>query len=416
MKITLDAISALKQRWFEIYPQFAHFRDSLLAKIVRWEYANGARYDPRPFYFLRDTAKGRLLRRKLTPDTKEENVWVHGYDHEGQIVLIRSFRGTWEAIYIFADNYVEILRVQGQWNILRGISRLYSKDGFPSHYLDFAIRAWPTMFEGSAEQIWQNSIDGEMSIAIEQEHYVYSGGQLTRIDLTRWDNGFSYKRQEQQWETEYDLTYNAAGKVEQIDIHILNTGYHYTKYRERQPSQTLTALTEQVKAHLVETIPRIIEQASFSEPLYCLQLSYHETNFFPPVLLPGLESARVSILSSSEKDYVPNLVWGAVWDFGAHEDESYARYPIGDEQTLRACAEAQRVLSARGYVAGHQRAVKTLYQIATALNQVNWSAYAPVTDDFIVFAFNDREELWRALRLSGASSEQIIRWRMRGLL
>ena len=60
----LEVISSLKDRWFELYSQFPQYRDAIFTSVVKWEWANGPRYDPRPHAFKRGITKGRLLRRK----------------------------------------------------------------------------------------------------------------------------------------------------------------------------------------------------------------------------------------------------------------------------------------------------------------------------------------------------------------
>lgn len=409
-------IATLKERWLELYPEFTDFREVLLAKVVRWECANGPRYDPRPYYFQREFAKGRLLRRLSADSDNSDGIWKCGYDNQNRMVVSRFHRETWETIYYnFTDNYIELASFQTHYHILRGISRLYFHDTQPSYFISFNLQGDPEEFQGVAQEIWGKGLQGKLSINAEREDYHYSNTQLRLIELRRWHSGYQYDKHERLFEMEYSLDYDSDGNLERILYKTLPSDFARTVYRKRQTGETLLSLTLDAKSSLINVIPKVIQRAHFSEPLYCLQLHYLDGSFFPPYLLPGFESRRQRIQKTLEPRYIPAEAWANAWDFTEHEDESYPPLPIEEKETLSMCEILQTEVTVRGNFARYRHSIKTLRQIAQALNQLDWSKYAPVTPDFIVFAY-DQEDISRALRMSGATHDQISSWRERGLL
>lgn len=408
----LDEISDLKERWFEIYDIFSDLRDTRLASVVRWEWANGPRYDPRPFYFKRDTAKGRLLKRELPQGERDDRVWKHGYDDQERIVLSRSDNGQWETLFSFEDEFVEMTRYQIKHKLLRGISRVYFRDNHPSHFISFMLRGDPYSFHGSAQEIWRDAFDNHLSFGVDREEYQYADDLLTQIVCKHWEQGWLHDRQEFTGEWDYHLAYDMKGALDRITSTRPSLAEPYLVYQKR--TETLPILIEHTKAKLIEWIPEVVRKANFTEPLYCLKLQYMDTDLFPPTLLPGFESRRQHILKTYQPHHLPGEIWATVWDFDDTDETPYPPFPIEDEDTLTVCERLQAELI-RGAYTRYRQGVRALYQVAKALNQLDWSAYAPVTSDFIVFAY-DQEGLRRALRSSGATSDQIMNWRKQGLL
>lgn len=133
------------------------------------------------------------------------------------------------------------------------------------------------------------------------------------------------------------------------------------------------------------------------------------------VTLPGWPFLSASyypwLRVSSERHiatYGNERAWLAWVTVSEYRDDYDPALPIKDSAVLEACEKLQLETD---YLHG----AKTLYRIARSLNQLNWSAYAPVAQDFIVFAY-DEEDPAKALRLSGATPDQIADWRARGLL
>jgi hypothetical protein len=411
----LDDITPLKERWLELYPKFTDYREKLLATVERWEWANGPRYDPRPFYFQRELARGRLLRHAPANEDRALGAWYCGYDSQDRMIVSRRLNGKQETFYSFTDVYIESFTFQTYLG-LYGISRLYFANGHPSYFLSFSITGNPELFHGSVQEIRAQSEQGTLGIFVEREDYEYSDALITLIKLIRWNNAFHYVS-DQSFEMEYRLHYDSKRDLERITYQVLSSDYVRTMYQKRQPGETLQTLAERAQSKLMKTIPEVIRQAKFTEPLYCVQLQYKDYGmFFPPVLQPGLESKRQHILETIDSRHIPNSVWVDPWYDLTDENEPYPPFPIEDAESLEACDRFQiEVSGERLHFPRFRLAIRTLRQIARALNQLDWSAYAPVTPDFIVFT-NDQEDIAMSLRLSGATPDQLASWRKRGLL
>jgi len=171
---------------------------------------------------------------------------------------------------------------------------------------------------------------------------------------------------------------------------------------------------------LVEAIPKVVAAARFDQPLYCLNLYYQRAkagDYFPPDLLPGFERDRERKLRENPRDRVDADLWWYLWDTDKDKPE-HVPHPtllITDPETLEACERLDVEVNMRQK---SSLAVRTLYQIARELNQLDWSQFAPVTPDFIVYACDQTEhvDIPVSLRRSGATKQQIKDWRKRGML
>jgi hypothetical protein len=112
-------------------------------------------------------------------------------------------------------------------------------------------------------------------------------------------------------------------------------------------------------------------------------------------------------------------LWWYLWsDDDVPEDIDREAISIEDEETLEACERLNVEVNIRTGEYILNTAVKTLYEICQELNRLDWSQYAPVTPDFIVYACDQTEHVRipNTLRLSGATEEQIMDWYRRGML
>ncbi len=215
----LDAISSLKDQWFELYSQFPQYRDAILSTIIDWEWANGPRYDPRPHYFKRGITKGRLLRRK-TVSIRDGLIWRCGYNIDDKCVLSRSDYGWFETLYTYNDEYIELTRYHTNYQLLRGISHLYFQKSQPSHFLSFILQGRPNEFSNDASEVWQNALNGVFNIHVEREDYIYSDHQLENISYKGWDSGYNFEQGERLWTCEYQLEYHTNGNLDRVIKHI----------------------------------------------------------------------------------------------------------------------------------------------------------------------------------------------------
>ncbi|MCA0458567.1 MAG: hypothetical protein LCI00_31690 [Chloroflexi bacterium] len=300
---------------------------------------------------------------------------------------------------------------------LHGLARLDYHDRNPVYFISVGFGGYSEDFQKHPKNIWEDATQGKIRIYAEREIYKYAEAKIVEINLTRWHNSFNAEigLKENAANIDYRLAYDTDGKLNQITSQVRPYKYVKSLYRKRQAGETLDALAERAKSKLIDNIPNVIASTKFSERLYCLQLRFSDTHFFPPILIPGFESRRQRLLKELSKPYGPNEIWAQVWESEESTDDPFPPWQIDDEETLEACEHLQIEVGMRGNKSRSDFGLRSLRQVAKALNKLDWSQYTSVTDDFIVFAY-DQESLGMALHLSGATPDQIASWRKYGLL
>jgi hypothetical protein len=409
MDLMLDDIhSALKERWFELYPQFSVLREQFLSRVTRWEWTNGERYDPRPLYFKRGHVRGRTLRHIPTDKYATYGRHEYGFDSDGRVVVDRDHQGgAVEAFHDYTTDFIERTIYQSYYKALRAVEWLYLNNGVPTHFASLWI-------VGSPEDVWPDALQGKFNISTYEEEYVYAGG---RLELIKWKRRNDWRRSGQFniAEGEYHFEYDVKGSLTRITDVMGGGTWTRTTYRKREPGETARSITIDVEQRLFNIIPQLVADAKFKEPLYCLQfLYYHDNRNFPPRLFPGFESRRQRILETGEPKGIPHYVWADIWHADEHEGQHDSPLAVTDADTLLACERLEMEIHMYGR---YRHGAKVLRRIARVLNQLDWSKITPVTPDFIVYALGDYDLYWsNALRLSGATQQQMEEWRKRGLL
>lgn len=405
-----EAIAALKARWLEVYPDFARIRADILASVTRLEWMSGAAYDPRPFYFQRGNTQGRPLRR--APKPGEYGKWKCGYDAQGRVVLIGEDE-SWEWLYRYLDDGVECLTYQVSFDVPRGISRLYAAKKQFDHYAGFFLAGSPDDIQGDADSVWQKGLKDTLNLHFDYESYTYQANRLTMIHPKHIEHLTTFQAQSENlaWDRQptFRLDYDAAGELAQVTLNGKIT------FRSMPRGQTLKSLTTAAQTGLIAAIPDIVQRANFTEPLYCLQLNYnfYAGDFFPPGLMAGLESWRNAVMQNQSFHFRrTEEIWGTVWN----PSTLLPPLIINDKSVLEVCAHLQNAIVMNGVPSRKRQAVQALYELAQALNQLNWQQYAPVTPDFIVFVSDHRSTVPTSLAKSGATPAQIEDWKKRGFL
>jgi hypothetical protein len=408
----LEEIAGLKQRWIELYPQFPEIRDEMVSRVARWEWVNGAHYATQ-HYYVQQVIKGEpLMKLPVENATQHAGDFHYGYDAEGKLVISHLNGEAWENLYSFSDDLIETTAYHAAHPVLRGLTHVFHTGDRPAHTLKFFLQGHLSEFIGTAEDIWNGALERDHNLVADREDYTYAGESLVRIRTKHWEHGWHHSEPDKVVESEHKFDYLPSGELERITWRGITYGNSGLMYRRLLPGETLQSLTHDVESKLIEAIPRIIQQANFTEPLYCIQLGYVDGRFFPPQIKPGLESYRQQYLATDGEEYGKWRVWVTV---ASYENDTDPTLPIEDTSILEASEKLQLEIWSSLKMAGYRYGAKTLYRIAQCLNQLDWSAYAPVTPDFIVFAY-DEEDLAKALRLSGATPEQMAGWRKRGLL
>ncbi|MEO8610917.1 MAG: hypothetical protein ABI690_23675 [Chloroflexota bacterium] len=426
-----EIFKTLEARWHELYDQYEVVK-AALPPIVRWEWTNRSRYDPRPFYYHRyHLPRGRIIKSPPEHDRPWKYYYEHGFDNVGRVIVERWYIGDknlGETFYSYMLDKTEITTYsqhQGRYllssishctldgNLMQNCASLtvtyYSID--PTLPYPMIGQVAPYRGQGvetaTAEEIWTQLLQQEHAVGWGYEEYRYEARRLTHIqDYSRHSLG-----------SEYLIVYDTAGNLQKIT----RSGQSYEDnllYRKREAGETRAVLAERMITKLVEAIPQIVAAAKFTEPLYCLSLNYYSDIIysFPPRLLPNFESDRQKTIHDHPPAHLRSgLLWVTIWDDEAHPDIPDPPLPITDPEVLEACENFNADMR-RGRDYGFM--VRTLREVARELNKLDWSQYAPVTSDFIVFDCDDTEHTRPAvsLRYSGATKAQIADWRKRGLL
>ncbi|AMV20806.1 hypothetical protein [Planctomyces sp. SH-PL14] len=139
-----------------------------------------------------------------------------------------------------------------------------------------------------------------------------------------------------------------------------------------------------IEAILIETIPAAIQAARLSEPVYCLRIWYNGTDSDSdaiPWLMPVKEVTRQAILKKA-KGRFPEGIWladeltnvGQAFNVDIKNAELTEQYGLWYEHLAEQDDEEDLQLFR-----------EMVQRVSAALNRLDWSALAPVTDDFVVF-------------------------------
>ncbi|MBZ0287699.1 MAG: hypothetical protein K8I30_08795 [Anaerolineae bacterium] len=430
-----ELFKTLEARWHELYDQYESVK-AALPPVVRREWTTMERYDPRPFYFERHPPRGRAL--KQSPQNDDARSWryEYGFDNRGEVVVENnqgfSAKFTKETFYTHTPEKIEIttyFEYKGRkllnaiaWGIMQsGTMRQFVNLSLDYNYGDEEARfpapmqteryAAGSTANATAAETWARLSTQRYAARWGYTEYTYDDKRLVRVRY------YYIEPQSQPIEGEDKFEYDVKGRLQKINW-LRPDGYGRTVYYKRAPGETIPSMTEKVITKLLEMIPKAMAEANFSEPLYCLNLYYFRAktgSYFPPTLYPGLEKDRQRKLQEHGADRALYYIWWYLWEFDDDDVELTPRLHITDPETLEICNRLEVEINSRW--AGW-RGAKILRQLARELNKLNWSQYAPVTPDFIVYACDqtEHEEIAASLRYSGATKEQLADWRKHGLL
>jgi hypothetical protein len=172
-----------------------------------------------------------------------------------------------------------------------------------------------------------------------------------------------------------------------------------------------------VEDQLVRLIPGRVRSLGVREPVYCLRVWYYGTDTGGdrvPSLTLCLDAARRNVLADKGNN-APHYLWCAD-ELGVGRLDA----EIDDSGVAALCRGWYDHLPEDVPEAEQLRPMREMVQrVAARLNRLSWSSYAPVTDDFVVFAADashtfcadyqelvasvpaDRVELLRSRRMLG---------------
>lgn len=431
-----ELFQLVQSRWRDIYDQYDGIKSSQ-SPIIRTEWSKGIRYKIPPYYFLCHPPRGRAL--KQVPQSKSEMTfhYEYGFDIQNRIAVKRYHTPSTpqETFYSYAENKIEMstfVNFQGRWlltklahyildgGLIRYFVRLSTNYGYINPSQDFPAPGQIKKYQGeglqtiTADEIWERLSHQNYAISWGYEKYIYHKKRLQSISQY-----ILYPISSAPMEAEFLFEYTDKGKVSKVSW-LRSNGYQRAVYYRRKRGETLASLAANAKQKLIATIPQMLADAKLSEPLYCLNLYYFlakSGDYFPPTFFPGFELDRQRKLRDYTIENALYHIWWFLWDVEDDEPEHVPCEPlvIQDEETLLACERLDVEINMRDK---WQLAVKIFYEICRELNQLDWSLYTPVTEDFIVYACDQTEHIRpeKSLRLCGASKEQIADWIKRGIL
>jgi hypothetical protein len=431
---------ALEDQWHELYDQYESVKTAQ-PLIVRWEWTRRKRYDPRAYYFQRHAPRGRVLNHLPANDDNKAHKHEYGFDAQNRVVFERYYTHpkTEETFLVYEPNRIVRLSYQKHQGrfllssiahfILEAQRVMYSAGlSLKYEYVDptqrfhIFLQDEPYRGEGldtaQAHDTWQRLSYQTHAMYWNHETYIYNGRQLRLIEI------YNRPSQSTPFETQEHFEYDDQGHLQRIRWERKDGYRGQVRYRRRKRGETFASFVGNAKQKLIETIPQAVAATKFQEPLYGLNLYYDLIkwgDYFPPELWPAFERDRQQKLQGEDRErfQIAGDIWWYLWsDDDIPEDIQREPIPTEDEDTLEACERLNVEVNTREAEHILDTAIKTLYEICQELNRLDWSQYAPVTSDFIVYACDQTEHVNIAdtLRLSGATEEQIQDWYRRGML
>jgi hypothetical protein len=205
----------LEMLWRDAFEEYDQRKQAAERQVVRWEWTSGLRYDPRPFYFQRFPARGRVL--AAEPADKSQGAWQYGFNGQGRTVVLRTYDGQaepFERFVRYEAGHIESVEYGGlRPRLPVKVSRVYLTTGMRMvAYEELALpvdtltQTWtPDALAG-----WRLNTNGLSKV---REHYQYDGDdRMVKLVYEREEvsGADSIKREERP-------IYNDAGQLERIE-------------------------------------------------------------------------------------------------------------------------------------------------------------------------------------------------------
>ena len=159
-----------------------------------------------------------------------------------------------------------------------------------------------------------------------------------------------------------------------------------------QPANELTELLRVIKDVMVERIPVALREAKGQDPAYCLFVCYHDTSVleYTPYFFIGFDTCRRQLIADHEGEAAYCYIWFQQ-EVELVDTEQRRDYCTGFKVDER-CQRAFELMLADGPDEDEKKLLLpfrlAMHSVATRLNQLNWDAILPVTDDFVVLSMD----------------------------
>lgn len=377
-------------------------------QVIEWRWATDDMTCKEPFLKEQYGRIARWLKDGARP--KPENL-RHGIDCEG---VIRVVEDPWDEGKLSSDPEFATYLI---YNSHRVDAVTYRYGGFPARFQ--VVRR--SVIEGN--HLVREHFLNCTGIGSEKL-FMWDGSRLERTVSMGWKQRYnSQSRTWQNFEATSHMTsqyeYDELGRLGRIVQRYLNEDGSLCedispqiKYQRPQKSESLRSISKSVEQQLLELIPTSISKSDLRGPIYCVLICYCEEDFpsgWPPFLVIGSETERQKIVNAGES--VPYFLWAP--DL-LREHEGNVEIPLSDEILNNYCRLHSQLMSLKNdYSAGK----KILQNIAKALNKLDWSAIAEVTNDFIVAIVDNTGEVDFAKDIKGVIPSANFRaLRQQGLL
>ncbi|ACT03517.1 hypothetical protein [Paenibacillus sp. JDR-2] len=346
MSITIETYINLA---LDAQENFLSYKKRSELQVSRWEFTDGKRYSPCPYWFERNQQPvGRVTEgQDETSYGKDENglIWV---SHQDSLINVVAY-------YEHLESRL-IIRSYNDGKLVSIEDILYEK-GRPIRYIEFNCR---------------NGLTIENTICYE-ENYNYNNEALVTIKaLTYQSNKLSVTVQ-------YNLFYDLDGQLDRI---IDQSGILIYIYLSQYQAEMLY---EEVCRELPDAIKQVIKQiAQKTQTEKICYLNIYATGdpytTADAIFHPALERIRIDQLNNGASLY-------SIWNVGNHP----IRYQAGiDEKSILNKMVMLYLHWSLQDWDWHIRAYKIWFEAIMKCNQIDWSKLIYCTDDFII-VFDDGE-------------------------
>jgi hypothetical protein len=345
---SLPSLDELASRLVRGAAEYQALKQQTESQVARWVWATGPIHSLNPGFDAK--THGREEGKELAAEPVQRARHFHyGFDAAGRPVVVRYYSDTdghfTEQFFTYHDGYAE------RWSF--GPHPQYKDLDAVAHYV----------FDGPR-------VVGYISLHAQGESFVetyeYDGDRLRTLRRTGSNPAIGGT---------YHHDYDAAGRISTITMEA-NNGKRGVVYQ--RPTRSLPVLLKEVKARLLDLIPKRVAALSSPGPAFGLALVYDPgsaLSMLPPKLAVGLESERESWRTSG-------AAREALWDAQGFSTFDHDRLEFDDPALLADTGEmANHLRSAEGMDKAH----KLLVDVAKELNKTDWSAVAKVTPDFVVY-------------------------------
>ena len=393
----------LEARLKRAFAEYDTLKERSAARVTRWEWTEGERYDLRPAFFARNTmTPGEVLVGE--PEDKGEK-WQYGLDAEGRIAVARhygprlpSFPSGWKPPQVGPETFffhraglsVAVRYYQG---IPRLIADLKSSEGKPQRYREFYASAKVETASTKADL-------AEKTLALAREtNNLYMLTETYTFEAERLVKVATIMQGSREMQYEEHLAYDAGGLCK-VTLHRAN-GTTQTTYERPAAADDFEALAARVEARLIQMIPQTLRAAKIEEPVYCVVLD-HRSRLFPPNLAVGRAADRDTLLATYGVAARYVLFMPAKPLVAITDPDGAGNYERLEQEVWR--------------LERRDEGLAVLDRVAAALNKLDWTSILNVTPEFVALT-TDFERDSIADRIAAcAPAERVAAIRAKGWL